>query len=316
MEAKAYATINNYISDPNRLDYVYSQLQTVGSYGDDTQAQNKLNELLDNTTVKRACCKNHKLGDPPKTVVESVRLPIPTGSVPSTTSATGKLQEQFKYMDMDVNVDISDQICGKFTKETDKCDDFYATYCGNILGEYLDINGIPKLRAEDYDKYPVYKKECGCYLPIPPEWGVDPDPVCMLQSCKSPGAYKDPRSRKSQCNMVLCAVNLTVNGEKINSLDLSDSVSQNCQGKTETNTSTKVDENTTNNTTNNTSTDTTTNNIADYLSNAFNPANKSDSIDDTGNASNYIAITVAILVACCCFLIIAGIILFFIFGGK
>lgn len=253
METLAYAEMKNRISDTDRLNYVYQKLG-LGASSSETN-QNILNNILSNTTIKRACCQHFPKGGSAKTVSVPVRLPIPKrkGDDPLSiddSTGTGKSANKYGYYDYLAEVDVNEQNCGNYTKydpdgtEGSNCDKFYELYCNNIVEEYLDAKG-GEWNAADFKLFNDYKPECACFVPIPKEWQSSSVtntfvPQCLLTGCKN-SPYIDKVSRfNDECNMTVCLADLTFNGNVIDqgNLDLSNAVTQKCGGDSQNNTNT------------------------------------------------------------------------------
>ncbi len=128
VNALVYAAILNNLTS--------AQLQTSGlatrfTINNPAETEEILSEMLDETTIKRACCINkNRSGNTSDKYPITVRIPIPNeydyGSNP--LSETWK---KFNYIDKTVYVPASmcDTLDGTYDNNTQTCQDFMALYC-------------------------------------------------------------------------------------------------------------------------------------------------------------------------------------------
>ena len=166
---------------------------------DRTQISSQLNDILSNTTVKRACCmKNPTSSDDP---FINVRIPIPMGY---TVSDDNKTWKEFGYIDK--RVVVPKAMCDtQYTKGSEKCDQFYKLYCENAKAFFMEENG----GKFDQAKFSSYKPDCACYGPKPPYITGSVAPGCYLAGCdaNSQGVYPDYLTRKG-CDAKFCIQNV------------------------------------------------------------------------------------------------------------
>lgn len=177
----------------------------------DDQIKNSLNNILSNTTIKRACCLG---GTDPNNFKVNVRIPIPSDY---SVSGVPKINTDIGYIDhvvtvpssMCKNLPIKDESLANYTKssKTDStynqaCDDFYSVYCANMKAFYNDENeSVYAGKSPDLEKFAAsYKPECACYIQDVPK-GVPYSPLCLMYTnCTAANndagsVYLDPVSR-------------------------------------------------------------------------------------------------------------------------
>jgi hypothetical protein len=231
MDALVYASIKNNVgltdsaADKTKID---NMARTVGlSDMSRTEFKAKADEILSNTTIKRACCmRANKDAEPFKV---GVRIPIPTGyNIGDEVNSDIKLK--FKYFDKKITVPTS--MCGtdKYAG-TETCDTFYKVYCANMLESYMKENN----GSFDKDEWPKYKLECACHGKLD-EYG-DPNALsgmprkCYINSCteQEPGIYLDLDSRTKQCSSAICTAIVQATDNKVGgNMNVSSQINQKC----------------------------------------------------------------------------------------
>ena len=219
--ALAYASMKNtYGNTPAKAstELVYfsgNQFYKLAEPNDDNGRRAAMDTLLENTTLKRACC----MGIAGTGNKIKVRIPMPKGRENNGTEVS---QQKFGYFDVPIQVPKS--VCATLkpagehswdsTKSSidksagsDVCNSFYEVYCKNMLELFkkeAPIAGIPDTQANFAD----YKPECACY-------GMKPDfppdtanvaPMCFLTGCGvQTDSYLDPASRNQlKCDGTIC----------------------------------------------------------------------------------------------------------------
>lgn len=213
-DALAYAHTINFLTASAELSELANKIQGVykfstGTTNLDQQAQANLNKILDKTQIKRACCN--------ATSSINVRIPLPTGITPSS-GPVGELVNEFQYYDKLVNIPIKNTgFCTvdgvNYAPESTDCDDFYQTYCSNMINEFTAGNS----GGFNGTSFLYYKPECACYIPTPTwltqAWGGDPIPKCVFPGCgANTTSYLDPVSRSSQCDYTICNQQINMSG--------------------------------------------------------------------------------------------------------
>ena len=243
-DALVYASIENIINERNFLnrnaEYWRSKSGDAESFYDQytprgeayinftnsinltsNDKQKELNDLLINTTIKRACC----LGNPetPDTTNQrfkiTVKLPYVEELVPSTVdSGTKELWKTFGFMTKEILV--PKYMCGDLSKPTNTnnvttyCDKFYRAYCENAKQMYaLDLSGINnpafKYNSEDFRRT---TPDCACFIDRLKEYSTGLQPACYANTClSSSAAFTDNVTRKEgACKLSQCIANIKV----------------------------------------------------------------------------------------------------------
>ena len=254
LNALVYAYIQNNI--PTSLSEFTSLMNVIdsnASQNDSPAEQNQiLNNILDKTTIKRACCLAKQYGpanwansvENGKYLGIEVKIPTPENHVYDTTSEAQLIQQQFGYIDKLVYVPV--EMCeeaGITVNERDDttfgtCNQFYKTYCENQKYFYnLENNG-----QYDSDQFLIYTNyECPCFTKMPAEYAgnqqAESGPaVCYKPYCSLNGGaniYFDQKSRnvKNTCSANMCENNLTIVSPEISGnakLDLSNKTVLKC----------------------------------------------------------------------------------------
>jgi len=170
-----------------------------------TSSTKTFDNILSNTTIKRAYCVNGNgsgisgvVGD---VLPISVRLPGPT------ISTSANVNEKYGYIDKTVNVPKSMTVPVISTQSD--CDDFINVYCTNIHNEYIAAAG------DKYDPYEfaAYKPECACFVDptkVPGVSGIpmlQTSPQCWFSPCSN-GAYLPKASRNADGTPKTCPYNI------------------------------------------------------------------------------------------------------------
>lgn len=180
-----------------------------------TSTTNDLNKLINDTTIKRACCLQNKTDDNLGYKVK-VKLPYVAEVVDAMTDVDGTTKADWKrlgFMTKEVVVPIT--MCSNidgvdYTINTtipgtyDKCDKFMISYCENAKHLYnLDLSGMPFVDAD----FMVTTPECGCHIDRPLNFKASVQPACYAGTwCfGNTSAYKDTGTRTSgACKIQEC----------------------------------------------------------------------------------------------------------------
>jgi hypothetical protein len=229
-DALVYATIKNEITENNfrtnpgsALFMDYNQNTTMydtntpkrkmySNFLDRVGEDNidNLNNMLSNTTIKRACCLGNE-DTSKKNFRITVKIPyvedIAKNITPRPDAVTLENWRKLGYMHKEVLVPKN--MCpGDYKKPTNtdgiftKCDKFYQLYCENSKLLYnMDVSG--NYNEEDFR---VASPDCGCYLDKPASFPTGIQPACYTGFCYSvPVAFTDPATRKDgACNVNNC----------------------------------------------------------------------------------------------------------------
>ncbi len=158
-----------------------------------TDSEFNFNEILKNTTIKRACC----MAKPGNTGNYSINVKIPYYSAYyDTRSRIGNDQTMQDYGFINYEVQVKKEYCnnplygtgtdfreGDF-RDSDSCKKFYAVYCLNKLNDFIIKEGktIDSLNNTsdkfNFQKYQQISDECGCYsYSLPSDGGQNLDSI-------------------------------------------------------------------------------------------------------------------------------------------
>ncbi len=223
MDALVYAETSNIL--PN------SELINLNiNFQGNQSPQDVMNQYLNETTIKRACCMNRTgpANNDGSTGV-NVKIPIPT-NYNFQNELNPALNKQFGYIEKTVYVpqSLCDQNWKKFTPY---CDNFMEAYCTNQYKVFSEILGTP----DQGSIWPNYLKECSCFAPPNNSFGAAPK-NCYMMGCQGgdTDVYLSSDSRDNNgnpltCDMTICnsivnASNITAGG----SANFNPVVMQNC----------------------------------------------------------------------------------------
>jgi hypothetical protein len=236
-----------------------------------------LNNILNYTTIKRACCVNKgRLGSTTTTYPVTVRIPTPTGYVYDNNDPRTTVWQKYGYIDKTIN--IPDALCSTYAPNyqygTDKCDNFMGLYCKNIWNFYTDEVSQAGSVISD-DEFAQYKPECACYMPQPSYITGAVAPACWAPGCdpNNNQCYQDANSRQ-KCSVTICTSNF--NASSINAggaTTINSKVTQECGNQ--------VNQSPTSGTTGNTSN--TSNNTSNNNTSTNNTSNNNTSTNNTSN---------------------------------
>ena len=159
-----------------------------------------LNNIISNTTIKRACCMRNSNND--DSFID-VRIPLPKDYV---VTPDNKLWSDFGYIDKRVSVPQT-KCDNNYVKGSTECDQFYKLYCENAKAFFIEENkGV-----FEQNKFASYKPECACYGPKPIFITGSVAPSCYLMGCdeSSQKVYPDLLTRKG-CNANFCTQNVDI----------------------------------------------------------------------------------------------------------
>jgi hypothetical protein len=223
MDALVYAEINNNLTNQELVQDLANQANINSSNLNDIQ--NRLNQYLDDTTIKRACCMGRagpNKGDGSTGI--NVKIPIPDG-YNLNQDINKNLETQFQYIEKTVYV--PQEMCDpQWQKFQPYCDNFMNVYCANQAKAFTDLNN----GNFDQGTWKLYAKECSCYAPPNPSYASAPH-TCYMNGCAEgdPGVYVDPSSRGKQCDMTVCTSILNAAGIQAGgSANINSQVEQNC----------------------------------------------------------------------------------------
>ena len=210
LDALVYATIkNNASSAEDYADFkIFLQGSGFKSASADTQKETELNKILDQTTIKRACCL--------QTDTLDVRIPIPKEIQDKYDAGESYSSDEdsmfIKYGFFDKSVTVPENLCPTgFTRGDVKsgdpeklksCDDFMEVYCRNSLNNYKKANE-GKYKHSDFI---LYKPECSCFgdtTKLDAKTKNFPR-KCLFMNCGTANSYEDNSSRGESCSLQIC----------------------------------------------------------------------------------------------------------------
>lgn len=227
----AFAYLGSAINDPN-----YSSSM---SYDNQLKFFDK---VLENTTIKRACCLGSES--------INVRIPIPADmqdKIEGHEFTFADLYIKYGYYDRSVNV--PPELCpADYTPGSNSCNNFYAIYCKNIYENFKKLAG-PSLESQDFnvahDRFVRFKEDCGCYgntAPLGDSFSTSIPRKCVFHTgCGDANAtsYLDPTSRNSSCQLKICKMINDLSGAVVGGdVDIKERIVQNCNDKATDSTST------------------------------------------------------------------------------
>jgi hypothetical protein len=227
IDALVYTSIKNNVTDPEILSGFSSF--SGGSGATITQRDVLLNGILDQTTIKRACCLGRATPDSEISAAissnrthQGIDVKIPMPKVVNLEEYPNKdLFKRLKYFTKKVYIPQSE--CTRLGYSTipsqiDKCDNFYKLYCANALNFYKkEVNTNIVNNEATQDEFSKYYPDCSCYG-IPPDvpGAAESPPRCTMKNCgNQTGSYLDPNSRTGACSTVFCSQNLEILAQNV-----------------------------------------------------------------------------------------------------
>lgn len=224
-----------------------------------------LDKILEDTTIKRACCMRKRTGDGKfeDSAYVDIQVKIPLGykmvdgklvTEPWTTRPSGleltdeEKTGQFYFKQVRVPKVLMDKY-DKYKPLSAECNNFMELYCTNAKQEYIRNNGDTDGSYEAID-FAVVQPDCACYNKTAEElFDITPERLeenpslaniinaprkCYMDMCNDPiKAYPDPSSQLSsvQCaDNVICMVvsNLIANNNSGDITTGGQKAAQNC----------------------------------------------------------------------------------------
>ena len=202
----------------------------------------EMQQILKNTTLKRACCLKNEDRNNSNNYVVTVKLPYVDSQVSGTDLLKNTLYRKYGFMNKQISIpksmcslpDVSGYL-GYDVKDGrthPKCDDFYKLYCENVKHMYANV---AKSLNQTYDSQflHTYAPDCACFVDTPKS-STKVQPACYANSCLISGrnVYRDRETRNNgACTLNQC---ITIqNFDKIiadsgSSIDLSTPINQTC----------------------------------------------------------------------------------------
>jgi hypothetical protein len=250
MDALAYSSIESNLDPTNTADKdVLNRLSagyrtkhfpniSVNSY---TNINNELTKVLNNTTIKRACCRKNST-DGGLTYTTDVKILIPKEL--NSEEIDLDFYNTFKYFAKQITIPVS--YCDTYASDNKitftgptygsdgtqnnsptYCDFFYDTYCANTSKIFADLVGTT---SWDYEEFKQFSPDCGCYQPAPPALanfvatGIDPTCFLSIYGCgtdevTSNSAYMPSAQRKRDCTTgTICYNSINYSDSSISTL--------------------------------------------------------------------------------------------------
>jgi len=173
-----------------------------------------LDQLINNTSIKRACCLRRESYDN-KSYKVDVKLPYDDKIMKDVADLdTESLEKWKKYGFIPVEVEVPKEVCnsidggtlyGDEIKDnvTHQCDRFMSSYCENTKFLYeKDLSGSEFNTAE----YLFTTPECGCYIDRPLNFKPSVQTSCFAGTmCLNSATYKDLLTRQEPaCKIQEC----------------------------------------------------------------------------------------------------------------
>ena len=290
-----YSTINdNIATDSESLNYFASKNIPTST--------SDLNNILNLTTLKRACCA---IGNGDSVIVD-VKLPFTANDTYDNAPNIAALEKKFGYKNH--QVEITKDLCNNpnianiinynttNTEGYTNCDNFYEVYCKNVLADYMNQTG----GKYNLDEFVDYAKDCSCYVPKPEIYKqFNLPPKCYIDTCDPTIAYLDSRSRTTpSCQTTICQDNVNIGkvvvGEH-SSVNFNSEIACNQEA------------------TNNSATETSPNKSS---TGTISPTNSTNTSETTNNNKTIIYAGIGIIGSIMCLLIIGLVIVFFMVVMK
>lgn len=216
IDALIYSQIKNNLPNAEMSNIVRNY--NLSSDGTNTGNNNTLNNILSNTTIKRACALNRQgipiTNDDKNKLGVNVRIPIPS-EYNINDDDNSILHEQFGFIEKKVY--IPDSMCKPYDiGYTDTNNIFYEVYCANILNNFIQENG-----SFDPILWSKYKPECACFGQPDPSYEKVAQRTCYMSGCtqdsgKHKNVYLDKRSQvEPTCTTTICNAINQISGANV-----------------------------------------------------------------------------------------------------
>jgi hypothetical protein len=185
----------------------------------DINVQNTFNELLSNSTIKRACCLGYN-SDPLDTKNFEISVKIPyVNEVATKLGATQDILFDWENLGyIKINVKVPKSMCpseyyrpSRTNPNAIICDKFMRVYCENAKEMYnIDVSG-----TYDEDEFMRTTPECGCFSDRLKNYGGNAPPLCYSPRCSfSDSVYVDQNTRtQGGCDVKQCVAILNLSSE-------------------------------------------------------------------------------------------------------
>jgi hypothetical protein len=262
---------NNLTTQDDLTKYNLNLIQTPPSNMKNTDYYDN---ILSNTTMKRACCMNSKYASTltnPNSYPVTVRIPIPKDYVVDDNAPSNLVDTWKKFGYIDKTIYVPSSVCSNIkdpfgnatytNTDGNSCSDFMQLYCSNVRKFYDDE--LATLGGEfDEFEFPKYKPECACYSKVPDyikKTSPSSPRSCYMVDCMGDGTgienYVDPSSRvPCQSNFCSSAINVgNIEASSGGLINFTPSIELKCSSEISKIKQNQTLNNTTNDTTNNNS---------------------------------------------------------------
>jgi hypothetical protein len=236
VNALVFTSIKNNIpiTDP-RFQRIQSSSNFIGL--GDVDRDTRLDEILSDTTIKRACClgkagKDGNITADEKHYKIKVKIPIPSDYSPNV------IERKFGYINKEVLVPIEQckSVLPLFDSSGDgflssQCDPFYNTYCENMKYLYKLENRDPSGSPQEFYEF---ASDCACHQDVNPIYPPGFSRSCSLDFCQfenRPSVYLDATTRDNLCEGTFCTAITNIGAIQLSgssNLNISNKVLQKC----------------------------------------------------------------------------------------
>ena len=231
LDALVYSTVKNILPSDTTTEII--RRRNISSDGTNTGANNTFNNILDKTTIKRACALNRQ-GIPKNQIDKDnlgvyVKIPIHS-EYKEDNDDNPILHTKFGYVEKKVYV--PSYLCDASNVGfTDANNNFYEIYCANQLKNFMDEND----GTFDAILWSQYKPDCACYGIPDPNYEKVAQRTCYMPGCipdagVHKNVYLDPRSQVNPiCTTTICnAINQIEGASATGNINYQSQVTQNC----------------------------------------------------------------------------------------
>ena len=228
LNALTYANITNNLSE---IAQKFVVSRTFSGQIDMSKEKQIFNDILDNTTIKRACClRNTTKSKDGDNLSITVKIPLPSDSTYDLSCGSGATECK-KYNYIEKKIDIPKTMCNNlapdesltqenniykkvpYTNNSNECAKFMAVYCENVKEYYKKT--LDK-KAYTPAEFSLFSPQCACYGDPDGTLTVSPSvsPVCYLPSClkSSEVAFHAPFK---ECDSVMCTNIIDLRGATV-----------------------------------------------------------------------------------------------------
>lgn len=232
------STTADQLDNKTPIDQAFSNYRTQ-IIGNESNVDVAFNNLLSNSTIKRACCLGYN-PDQNDTDTYHIDVKIPyNANIAKQSGATSDiiaLWQKLGYVNKTVIVPKS--LCptnyarpARSDKTTRVCDNFMRAYCENAKELYnLDILDISGTYNEN--EFMNTSPECGCYADRLKEFGGQSTPLCYAPRCNfSNTVYVDQNTRvQNGCpvNQCVSILNLATSASLGGAISVEPVTNQSC----------------------------------------------------------------------------------------